>query len=122
MPTRRDAHRLWYVSLIAAVYLGLCGISSVRYLYYDVFPGPSVPVIQQVLCFAATFFAATYFAKPRLGHRGLIIVTLLTALSAENANEDDAAIFHLIVLAILLLAALRKDEYRPRVSQLQHVR
>ena len=117
MTKHGDGSRLWYVSLIAAACLAICGVSSVRYLYYDVFPGPSIPVIQQVLCFATTFFAAIYFARPRLGHRGLIMVTLLSAISAANANHNNAALFHVIVLAILLLGALIRDRYRLRATQ-----
>jgi hypothetical protein len=96
-------HRTWYITLIAAFYLIFCSIACIYYVSLHLIPDAgTVPWSTQLLCLGAALSAAAYFINPFLGHRALIIITLLT-LFAIGESDLHATQFHLFVLVLLLL-------------------
>ena len=92
----------WYVTIIASLYLVLCSSACFYYasLHFRADAG-AVPIPVQLLCLGMAFSAFVYFLKPRVGHRGLLILTFVT-LIAIGTSDAKATCFHLVVLAILL--------------------
>ena len=103
----KDALRRWYLAVVAAVYLVLCSASCLYSLslYFRPSAG-TAPVLRQLLCLAFAVAAGVYFLRPRLGHIALAALTGLTLIAMGNANPG-AAVFHFLVLVVLLFPPLR---------------
>ena len=95
--------RTAYITFIAACYLVICSLTCIYYLSQAVTShAATIPWSNQFLCLGAAISAGAYFFSPSLGHRGLIVVTLL-ALFGIGESDSGATRFHVVVLAILLL-------------------
>ena len=109
----RQNERHWYITMIAALYLGLCSISVVRYaLIHFRSDAATVPLAVQLLCLGSALAAGSYFVKPRAGHKGLILCAVGT-LVAIGTTDPKATCFHLVILCLLLLPYIRS---RARLS------
>lgn len=99
----KENERHWYITIIAGLYLVLCSISVARYALIDLrSDAGTVPVAVQLLCLGMALTAGAYFLKPRVGHKGLILVTVGT-LVAIGTSDPKATCFHLVILCLLLL-------------------
>ena len=104
MVTTDAFHDRWYIRGLAAVLLLLCGVSTLRYLWIDLFRADtSVPWTTQALCFALTAGSAAYFVSPRWGHRCLLGVAVAVFLVASPQGPPAAVVFWLGVLLLLAM-------------------
>ena len=100
-------HRTWYLTGIAAIYLILCSAGCVYYMSLFFRPDSgTVPVGTQILCFGMAVSAGLYFFRPTLGHRALILLTILTLIVVGQSNPS-ASGFHFCILLILLIPYLK---------------
>ena len=92
----------WYSTLVAGLFLILCGISSIRYIAMDIsLIEGSVPITTQVLCFTATIAAALCFFRPLFGCVGLLAICCYGLLLSTQAANGKAIVFYVIVLCVL---------------------
>ena len=111
----KENERHWYITGIAAFYFVLCSISVVRYAVSDLSSYPTtVPATVQLLCLGTALAAGAYFVKPRVGHKGLVLLTVGT-LVAIGTTDRVATGFHLAILCLLLVPYLGR---RARTSSL----
>ena len=105
----------WYLTLIAGLFLILCGVSSVRYLAMNVSLIEGFVLIStQVLCFAGTVAAAVYFIRPMLGCSGLLAVCLYALALSAQASDSKAIVFYVIIISALLVSILGSLRRHPR--------
>jgi hypothetical protein len=101
-----------YLRMLAGTYLMLCGASTVYYAGLDLggsrdaaFLPPAWHV--QVLCLMAAVSAGVYFVRPRIGHHGLVAVTLAVLVMGGAEMAPKERLFHLAVLVLLCLPLRR---------------
>ncbi len=97
----------WYLYLTASIYAVVCGIRAGQYIYLDLRTADvSIPVVVQALCGLAAIAGIVFFLKPRIGHHGLVVVACAGLYLAARDGNVKAAIFHMMVLAVLSLPAV----------------
>lgn len=96
-------NRRWYLTLLAAIYLLTCSAACLYYasLHFRA-DAPSAPWPAQWICLGMALAAGAYFVRPRLGHKALLALTVLT-LFVLQTTDPKATVFHCIVLGILLI-------------------
>ncbi len=97
-----------YLRVLAGMYLMLCGACSVYYAGLDLSAWREATLVPppwhvQVVCLLAALSAGVYFIRPRLGHHGLLAVTLVVLLVGRDEMPAKERVFHLIVLLLLCL-------------------
>ena len=103
--------RRWYMTVIAGIYVLLCGGFSIYYasLYLRV-GGATVAFSKQVLCLGMAISAMVYFFNAKVGHGGLLALTALTILTI-GTTDPKATAFHATVLLVLLIPfAMRQSK------------
>ncbi|MBL7152601.1 MAG: hypothetical protein ISS79_02710 [Phycisphaerae bacterium] len=100
--------RRWYVTVIAGIYLLLCGGFSIYYasLYLRA-DSATVAFSKQVLCLGMAISAAVYFFNAKVGGGGLLALTALTIV-AIGTTDPKATAFHVTVLLILLMPLIMR--------------
>ncbi|MBN2269233.1 MAG: hypothetical protein JXN61_01380 [Sedimentisphaerales bacterium] len=104
--------RKWYITVIAGIYVLLCGGFSVYYasLYFRV-GGATVAFSKQFLCLGMAISAAVYFFNAKVGHSGLLALTALTILTI-GTTDPNATAFHATVLLVLLIPFAMRQSNR----------
>ena len=101
--------RRWYLTAIAFIYLVLCTQACIYYVSLHFrSDGASVPASVQLLALGMAISAGLYFFNASLGHRGLLILTVVT-LVVMGTSDPRATIFHLFVLFVLSIPFLRRQ-------------
>jgi hypothetical protein len=103
-----DPYNRIYLRVLAGTYLMLCGACSLYYAALDLGAWREaalvpVPWHVQILCLLAALSAGVYFIRPRMGHHGLLAVTLAVLIMGRAGMSADECGFHLIVLMLLCL-------------------
>lgn len=108
MTIDRRLSRKWYLTLIAAFFLVMGGLGSIRYLSMNVsLIGGSVPIGTQILCYAVTISAILYFVHPPIGCSGLLAVCFCAFVISVRADDPEASVFYAMTIWILLVPTLR---------------
>ncbi|MEI8195916.1 MAG: hypothetical protein WCI73_08410 [Phycisphaerae bacterium] len=102
-------YRTWYVTMIAACYLALCS-ANVLYLGVAAFHPGFIHSLHELFPLGGAMLGWLYFFKPHLSHKGLLALTIL-AILAIGESDPKATLFHVTVLALLLLPFVTR---RPR--------
>lgn len=112
LPNSNSQFSKWYLYLLAAFYGFTCGLWFFYYVYQDLTEGGAyIPWRTQITCLIGALSAILYFVRPKIGHHGLILTTLVALSSAIMDPNVVAIVFHAVVLAILcvpLLSILRR--------------
>jgi hypothetical protein len=112
-----DPFARWYVAGVAALYVCLCSVSTIRYLYLDLrVPDVYIPLPVQIVCFLAAASGIVYFFKPRVGHHALLLVAILGLCLTASDHHAGAVVFHLLVLGLLSIPLIEKF-LRSRTTQ-----
>ena len=99
--------RKWYLTLIAAYFLIVCGLTSMRYLSMDTsLNAGSIPVTTQVLCHSATIAAILYFIRPVIGCAGLLAVCGYALVLSLLSADSESIVFYCILVSILVIPLL----------------
>lgn len=101
-----DRYDRGYLRLLAAVFVLLCGLSTLRYLWIDLLGGGSVPLVTQIVCLLFTVSGIVYFIRPRLGHHALLGLTSFVLLTHAGSGPPSGDVFWYLVLGFLLLPYL----------------
>lgn len=100
--------RKWYLTIIAAYFLIVCGLSSMRYLSMDSSLNTgSIPITTQILCHCATIAAVLYFIRPAIGYAGLFAVCAYALVLSVLSADTEAIVFYCILVSILAVPLLR---------------
>jgi len=116
--------RKWYLTIIAASYFILCSSASLYYLSLHIRgEGTAVSLPVQLVSLGMAISADLYFFKPKLGHRGLLLMTIITLLFLVRTDNPKATAFHIAILLILLvplMAERTKRKVQLTVSERGH--
>ncbi len=108
----------WYLIIIAATYFMLCSGASLYYLSLHIQgEGAAVSLPVQLISLGMAISAGLYFLKPKLGHRGLLLMTIITLLFLARTDNPKATAFHIVILLILLVP-LMAERTNKRKGQL----
>ena len=103
--------RTWYLTSVAAIYLVLCSTFCVYNASLYVRPNSAtVPLAVQLICLGMAVSAGVYFLNARLGHKALLVLTIVTLIHI-GTSDPKATMLHLIVLSVLLLPFIRRQRH-----------
>ncbi|MEO0531797.1 MAG: hypothetical protein AAF266_14655 [Planctomycetota bacterium] len=104
--TRDEGFRRPHLFAIAGSFALFCGLSSLRYIWFNFAGGPVVAAWTQFLCYALTAGSVAFFFQPRIGYFGMLAVAFLVLLREAPAGPSTAVVFWFGVLVLLLLPRL----------------